>query len=167
LSVAGRILREDVEALKRRLDLADVVSDHTKLQRAGSRMKGLCPFHEEKTPSFHVDPGLGLYHCFGCQEGGDVYTFVQRIERLDFSETVEQLARRVGMELRYEEMSAGRRRELGERSRLVAANQAAVAFFRESLLAGAGQPACTARKTAGGKMLTNSPKGMVPPSARL
>jgi DNA primase len=149
LSVAGRILREDVEALKRRVDLADVVSDHTKLQRAGSRMKGLCPFHEEKTPSFHVDPGLGLYHCFGCQEGGDVYTFVQRIEGLDFSETVEQLARRVGMELRYEEMSAGQRRELGERSRLVAANQAAVAFFRESLLAEAGQPARTYLKERG------------------
>jgi DNA primase len=139
--VAGRILHEDIEALKRRADLADIISDHTKLQRSGSRLKGLCPFHKEKSPSFSVDPALGVYHCFGCQEGGDVYTFLERMEGLSFNEAVEQLARRVGYELRYEEMSASQKRELGERSRLVTVNQAALDFFRGALLSDVGTPA--------------------------
>jgi DNA primase len=139
--VRGRILQEDVEALKRRTDLADVVSDHTKLKRSGARMMGLCPFHQERTPSFSVDPAEGVFHCFGCQVGGDVYTFLQEIEGLTFVEAVEHLARRAGYQLRYEEMSAGQRRALGKRTRLVAAHRAAVDFYRQQLLADVGEPA--------------------------
>lgn len=137
----GRILQEDIEALKRRADLADIVADHTKLKRSGARLKGLCPFHQERTPSFSVDPGEGVFHCFGCQAGGDVYTFLQEMEGLTFVEAVEHLARRTGYELRYEEMSAGQRRALGKRSRLVAANRAAIDFYREQLMSAAGEPA--------------------------
>ncbi|MDX1660104.1 MAG: CHC2 zinc finger domain-containing protein, partial [Nitriliruptorales bacterium] len=80
--MAGRIRRDDIEALRERADIVDVVSDHTKLQRAGSRWKGLCPFHSEKTPSFTVDPAKNLFHCFGCNEGGDIYHFLMKIEGL-------------------------------------------------------------------------------------
>ncbi len=139
--MTGRILQEDVEQLKRRADLADVVSDHTRLQRAGARLKGLCPFHQERTPSFTVDPSKGVYHCFGCGEGGDVYSFLRRIEGLTFIEAVEQLARRVGYDLRYEQLSAGRKRALGERTGLLATCQAASEFFRRQLYGEAGGPA--------------------------
>lgn len=137
----GRILQDDIEQLKQVADLADLVADHTQLKRAGRSLKGRCPLHEERTPSFTVDPGQGVWHCFGCQEGGDIYTFLQRTEGLTFVEAVEHLARRVGYELRYEEMSAGQKRALGERSRLVAANEAAVRFFHDQLLSEAGAPA--------------------------
>src|SRR5688572_10398461 len=73
--VAGRINDEDVRVLRERADLATVVGDYTSLKRTGTRLKGLCPFHEERTPSFTVDPGRGVYHCFGCDDGGDVYAF--------------------------------------------------------------------------------------------
>jgi DNA primase len=139
--VPGRILQEDIEALKRRVDIADVVGDHTNLKRSGARMKGLCPLHEERTPSFSVDPAVGMWHCFGCQEGGDVYTFLERVEGLTFVEAVEHLARRTGYQLRYEEMSAGQKRALGRRTRLVAVNRAAVDFYRDQLLSPVGEPA--------------------------
>ncbi|MBW3664866.1 MAG: DNA primase [Actinobacteria bacterium] len=139
--MAGRIRREDIEALRERVDAADVIGDHTKLTRAGARLKGLCPLHGERTPSFTVDPGQGLWHCFGCQEGGDVFSFLQKVEGLSFVEAVEQLARRVGFQLRYEELSAGEKRALGERSRLVAINATASEFFREQLLTDAGAAA--------------------------
>jgi DNA primase len=139
--VAGRINQDDVQALKERADLAAVVGDHTELKRAGSRLKGLCPFHSEKTPSFTVDPVKGYYHCFGCGEGGDVYSFLMRIQGLDFTEAVEQLARRVGFTLHYEDLSPGQRRALGERSRLVEINQRALEFFRTALLGDEGQVA--------------------------
>ncbi len=139
--MTGRILQEDIEQLKRRADLADVVSDHTRLQRAGARLKGLCPFHQERTPSFTLDPAKGVYHCFGCGEGGDVYSFLQRIEGLTFIEAVEQLARRIGYDLRYEQLSAGKKRALGERTRLVATCRAACEFFRRQLYSAAGAPA--------------------------
>lgn len=145
----GRILQDDIESLKERADIADVVADHTKLKRAGARLKGLCPFHQEKTPSFTVDPGRGVYHCFGCGEGGDVYSFMQKVEGLSFVESVEQLARRTGVQLRYEEMSAGQKRALGQRTRLVAANQAALDFYRAQLLAEIGAPARAYLKARG------------------
>lgn len=147
--MAGRILQEDIEALKRRADLAEIVSDHTRLKRSGARLKGLCPFHQERTPSFTVDPGSGYYHCFGCNAGGDVYTFLEQIEGLTFVESVEAVARRVGYQLRYEELSAGQRRALGERSRLVAANEAAADFYHQLLLSPDGEVARTYLKERG------------------
>ena len=112
-------------------------------------MKGLCPFHSEKTPSFTVDPAKGVWHCFGCSQGGDVYDFLQRIAGLSFTEAVEQLARRTGVTLHYEDLTPGQRRALGERSRLVEINQAAVELFRGWLYADEGAPAREYLKSRG------------------
>lgn len=147
--MAGRIVEEDIEALKRRADIVDIVSDHTQLKRSGSRWKGLCPFHEERTPSFHVDPANNVYHCFGCNAGGDIYTFLEEIEGLNFVEAVEHLARRTGYQLRYEELTPGQKRALGERSRLVAANEAAADYFHRQLVGPDGEPARTYLKERG------------------
>ena len=147
--MAGRIRREDIDALRTQADIVAVVSDHTQLKRAGTRMKGLCPFHSEKTPSFTVDPGQGFFHCFGCGEGGDVYDFLQRISGLSFTEAVEQLARRTGFTLHYENLTPGEKRRLGERSRLVEINQAALELFRGWLYAEEGEAARDYLKSRG------------------
>jgi DNA primase len=131
--VAGRINEEDVQTLRERANLAAVVSDYTTLRRSGSRLRGLCPFHGEKTPSFFVDPARGFFHCFGCDAGGDVYDFLQRVEALTFPEAVERLARLEGVALRYEELSPGQRRALGRRTRLVECLGEANTFFRAQL----------------------------------
>jgi DNA primase len=139
--VAGRILREDVEALRRQADIVQVVGDYTTLKRAGKDFKGLCPFHTERTPSFHVAPGDNFFHCFGCGASGDLYDFLQRIEGLDFPESVESLARRVGYTLRYEELTAKDRRAIGQRTKLVDVTRAALEFFRAQLYADEGSVA--------------------------
>lgn len=145
----GRINEQDIEALRERADLAAVVADYTALKRAGSRLKGLCPFHQEKTPSFTVDPGRGLYHCFGCGEGGTVYTFLQKVEALSFPEAVERLARIVGYELRYSELSPGQRKAQGRRTRLVEAVAEAAAFYAAALRSPDGAPAIAYLATRG------------------
>ena len=91
--MAGRIRAEDIATVKERTSIEDVVRDHVTLRPAGvGSLKGLCPFHDEKTPSFTVRPTVGSYHCFGCGEGGDVISFVQKVEHLTFTESVERLA---------------------------------------------------------------------------
>ncbi len=112
-----------------------MVSAHVTLRNAGSgSMKGLCPFHDEKSPSFHVTPARGYYHCFGCQEGGDVITFVQKIEAVGFTEAVERLAGRYGVELHYvDDGGTAPRRDYGQRTRLLDAHRYATEFYRESL----------------------------------
>ena len=91
--MAGRIRQSDIEELKSRVNIADIVSDHVSLKNAGvGSLKGLCPFHDERSPSFHVRPGVGYYHCFGCGESGDVFSFVQKMDHLSFTETIERLA---------------------------------------------------------------------------
>ena len=147
--MAGRIRRDDIERLRTQADIVAVVSDHTQLKRAGSRMKGLCPFHSEKTPSFTVDPGQGYFHCFGCSEGGDVYDFLQKISGLTFTEAVEQLARRTGFTLHYENLTPGQKRELGKRSRMIEINQAALELFRGWLYSDEGEVARDYLKTRG------------------
>lgn len=137
----GRINDQDIQALRERADLGGVIGDYTSLSRAGARLKGLCPFHAEKTPSFTVDPARGFYHCFGCGEGGDVYSFLQKAEALAFPEAVERLARIVGYELRYEELTPGQRKALGRRTRLTQAVAEAAAFYRSCLQTGEGDPA--------------------------
>ncbi|WP_024355907.1 DNA primase [Leucobacter chironomi] len=126
--MAGRIRASDIEEVKRRTNLADLVGDYVTLKNAGiDSMKGLCPFHDERSPSFHVRPALGYYHCFGCGESGDAFTFLQRMDHLSFSESVERLAARIHYVLTYEE--GGERRQDGpNRARLLAANQAAGAY---------------------------------------
>ncbi|HSA54015.1 MAG TPA: CHC2 zinc finger domain-containing protein, partial [Yinghuangia sp.] len=89
--MAGRIRDEDVKRVREAARIEDVVGEHLQLRNAGGgNLKGLCPFHDEKSPSFNVSPAKGFYHCFGCQEGGDVLDFVQKVEHLTFSETVER-----------------------------------------------------------------------------
>ncbi len=104
------------------------------LKRAGAdSIKGLCPFHDEKSPSFHVRPNHGLFHCFGCGEGGDVYKFLQQIEHIGFVEAVEQMADRIGYQINYEGGGTSVQRDRGTRSRLVAANAAAQEFYAARL----------------------------------
>ncbi len=132
--MAGRIRNDDVARVRDMAGIAEVVGDHVTLRPAGGgSLKGLCPFHEERSPSFHVTPAKGLYHCFGCQVGGDVIDFLERIEHLTFQEAVEKLAGRFGIELRYEDSGAGPRRPQGERTRLLEAHKAAAAYYAEQL----------------------------------
>lgn len=127
--MGGRIRQADVEELKARINIADVVGDYVALKSAGvGSMKGLCPFHDERSPSFHVRPQIGYFHCFGCGESGDVYTFVQKMDHLSFTESIERLAQRINFELHYEEGS-GKPAEGGNRARILAANAAAAEFF--------------------------------------
>lgn len=133
--MAGRIRREDVEAVRERARIEEVVGAHVALKPAGvGSLKGLCPFHDEKSPSFHVRPQVGRYHCFGCGEGGDVIDFVMKVDGLTFNEAVEYLAGRVGLTLRYEEGGAPRPGdEPGRRRRLLDAHKVAEEFYREQL----------------------------------
>ncbi|MGI3786221.1 MAG: DNA primase [Janthinobacterium lividum] len=131
--MAGRINDEDVVAVRDRARIDEIVGSYVALRNAGGgSMKGLCPFHDEKTPSFQVTPARGFFYCFGCGEGGDVITFMMKIDNLSFSEAVERLADRVGIVLRYTEQS-GPRQEPGQRLRLMEANQAAEEFYTEQL----------------------------------
>ncbi len=147
--MAGRILKDDIETLRRQADIVTVVGDYTTLKRAGRSFKGLCPFHTERTPSFTVTPDGNFYHCFGCDASGDIYDFLMRIEGLEFPEAVEALARRSGFPLRYEELSAREQRALGERSRLVDATRAANEFFQATLYTEVGQVARDYLKSRG------------------
>jgi len=132
--VAGRIRDEDVKAVRDAIPIDAVVSEYLQLRPAGGgNLKGLCPFHDEKSPSFQVSPSKGLYHCFGCGEGGDTLAFVMRLDHLSFAEAVERLARQAGITLRYEEGGTGPGRQQGERIRLVEAHRTAAAFFVEQL----------------------------------
>ncbi|MFL6025985.1 MAG: DNA primase [Friedmanniella sp.] len=129
----GRINDDDIAVVRERARIDEVVGSYLALRNAGGgSLKGLCPFHDEKTPSFQVTPSRGFYYCFGCGEGGDVITFMQKIDNLSFAEAVERLADRVGVQLRYTEDS-GPRPEPGLRSRLMEAHQAAAEFFAEQL----------------------------------
>jgi len=131
--VAGRINDDDVATVRERAKIEDVIGSYVTLRNAGGgSLKGLCPFHDEKTPSFQVTPTRGFFYCFGCGEGGDVITFMQKIDNLSFTEAIERLADRVGIQLRYTE-EAGPRPEPGLRMRLMEANQQAAEFFVEQL----------------------------------
>ncbi|GHA47736.1 DNA primase [Streptomyces tauricus] len=132
--MAGRINDEDVKAVRDGVPIDAVVSEYLQLRNAGGgNLKGLCPFHDEKSPSFQVSPSKGLFHCFGCQEGGDTITFVMKVDHLTFSEAVERLAGQAGITLRYEEGGYNPSHQRGERIRLVEAHQAAAKFYVEQL----------------------------------
>ncbi|MFM8824984.1 MAG: DNA primase [Candidatus Nanopelagicus sp.] len=137
--MAGRIKDEDVTYIRDHSPIDDVVSDYVQLKNAGGgQKKGLCPFHDEKSPSFHVTPSKGFFHCFGCQVGGDVIAFIMKLEHLTFTETVERLADRMGYTLRYEAGGVSSGPSIN-RSRLVAANTAASIFYQEQLQLPAAQ----------------------------
>lgn len=127
-----------VEEIKGRLDIVDVLSRYLPLKRAGRNFKALCPFHAEKTPSFIVFPDSGNWHCFGCGQGGDIFSFVARKENLDFGETLRLLAQRAGVELRQERASP---EQDGEHQVLRQCNEAAALFYHSSLLSGVGREA--------------------------
>lgn len=131
--MSGRIRDEDVSYVRDRSPIDEVVGEYVQLKSAGGgQKKGLCPFHDEKSPSFHVTPSKGYFHCFGCQTGGDVIAFIMKMEHLTFTETIERLAERIGYQLTFDQ-SSGTRAPAGQRSRLVAANLAAAIFYQEQL----------------------------------
>ncbi len=133
-NVAGRIRESDIAVVRDRNRIDDIVGEYVSLRRAGGgALKGLCPFHDEKTPSFNVRPTHGTFHCFGCGEGGDVIAFLMKIDHLSFVESVERLAERSGVQLTYEGGMPSRQRDKGTRTRLVDAHKAAAEFYAEQL----------------------------------
>ena len=129
----GRIKEEDVTYIRERSPIDEVVADYVQLKSAGGgQKKGLCPFHDEKSPSFHVTPSKCFFHCFGCQTSGDVISFVMKMDHLSFTETIERLADRLGYQLRYEEGNFTPA-PAGNRSRLIAANALAAKFYQDQL----------------------------------
>ena len=133
--MAGRIREEDIAEVREKARIDDVVSQYVTLKNAGGgSQKGLCPFHDEKSPSFNVNPARGFYHCFGCNESGDVISFLMKIDGLTFGETVERLADKYGVQLRREEGGVQDERPKGpQRNRLIEANRVAQQFYAEQL----------------------------------
>ena len=132
--MAGRIRDEDIAAVRERSPIDEVIGEYLQLRNAGGgSVKGLCPFHDEKTPSFNVTPSRGLWYCHGCGEGGDVIKFVQKIDALSFVEAVEKLAGRAGLELRYEQGGYVPGQEQSQRRRLIDAHRAAAEYYAERL----------------------------------
>jgi DNA primase len=132
--VPGRIRDEDIALVRERSAVDEVIGERLQLRSAGGgSLKGLCPFHDERTPSFNVTPARGLWYCFSCAEGGDVIKFVQRIDNLGFAEAVEHLAARIGIELRYEQGGHVPGQEHTQRRRLIEAHRAAASFYAEQL----------------------------------
>ncbi|NIK60876.1 DNA primase [Kribbella shirazensis] len=133
--MAGRIKEEDIALVRERARIDDVVGSYVTLKNAGGgNLKGLCPFHDEKSPSFNVTPSRGFFYCFGCQEGGDVIDFIQKIDQITFSEAVETLAAKVGIQLRYDDSGAPLQRGPGnQRPRLVEAHKVAAEFYVDQL----------------------------------
>ncbi len=131
----AKIKEEDIETLRERADIVDIVSAYTNLKKSsGHTYKGLCPIHDEKTPSFTVDAARGLVHCFGCQFGGNVYQFIQEKENLSFPDAVEWLARKTGFQLRYEDETPQERKNKGLRPRIFEANRIAAEFYHQQLM---------------------------------
>src|SRR5580693_8666829 len=139
--MAGRIRDEDIALVRERSAIDEVVGEYLQLRSAGGgSLKALCPFHDEKTPSFNVTPARGLWYCFSCAEGGDVIKFVERIDNLSFVESVERLAARAGIDLRYEQGGQVPGREHSQRRRLLEAHKAAAEYYAERLHSPAAAP---------------------------
>jgi DNA primase len=142
--VAGRIRREDIEAVRQAVRIEQIVGERVNLKRAGTgSLSGLCPFHDERTASFHLRPQHGLWHCFGCGEGGDTIAFVMKADALSFTEAVEYLASRFNVPIRYEDSTPGGAdgRSEPKRARLLEANRLAAAFYVEQLAPAEARPA--------------------------
>ena len=148
--MAGRIRDEDITLVRERSPIADVIGEYVQLRNAGGgSLKGLCPFHDERSPSFNVTPARNLFYCFGCGQGGDVIRFVEKIDHLSFNEAVERLAARAGVQLRYEQGGSAPVRQQGQRARLVEAHRLAAEFYA-GLLATSDE-ARTAREFLAGR----------------
>ena len=130
----SRIRESDIAVVRERARIDDVVRDYVNLKSAGGgSLKGLCPFHDERSPSFTVTPARGFFHCFGCQESGDVFTFIRKIEGMSFVESIEKLASKYNVPLHYEEAGAVPDRQAGLKTRLIEAHRAAAAFYSAQL----------------------------------
>ena len=139
--MAGRIRDEDIALVREKSAIDEVVGEYLQLRNAGGgSLKGLCPFHDEKTPSFNVTPARGLWYCFSCANGGDVIKFIQQIDNLSFVESVERLAARAGIDLRYEQGGQVPGREHSQRRRLLEAHKAAAEYYAERLHSPAAAP---------------------------
>ena len=139
--MAGKIRASDIEEVKARVNIADIIGDYVVLKNASvGSLKGLCPFHDEKSPSFNVRPAQGFYHCFGCGEGGDVYKFIQQVDGVSFTEAVEKVAARVGFALTYESGGTNDGGS-GVRNRILEANALAATYFVSQLALDGGAPA--------------------------
>ncbi|ANY05380.1 DNA primase [Pseudonocardia sp. HH130630-07] len=140
--MAGRIRDADITEVRNRTRVEEIVEEYVALRRAGAgSLKGLCPFHDEKSPSFTVRPSHGTFHCFGCGEHGSVIDFVMRMEVIGFPEAVERLAERCGVRLTYEGGGSSVQRDRGTRSRLLEINRKAAEFYAEQLRTPAGRAA--------------------------
>src|ERR1044071_353348 len=122
-----------IDDLKSHADIVTVIQDYVSLKKVGAAYKGLCPFHGEKTPSFHVNRDKGFFHCFGCGVGGDVFKFLELHNKVGFADAVKQLAQRFGMTLPELEQSAARRASTAERETLLKIHESAAAWFRQQL----------------------------------
>src|ERR1035441_2943535 len=146
----GRIRDEDIALVRERSAVEEVVGEYLQLRNAGGgSLKALCPFHDEKTPSFNVTPARGLWYCFSCSEGGDVISFVQKIDSLSFTEAVERLAARAGIDLRYEQGGQVPGQEQSKRRRIIEAHRAAAGLAGAPTsppLGGGGGPGAAARR---------------------
>ncbi len=135
------IREEDIDEVRDRVDIVDIISSYVQLKKAGRLFKGLCPFHNEKTPSFTVDPEKQLFHCFGCGEGGNIYTFVMKTERMDFPDAVRYLADRAGYTLRIEEKTRDRQADQSKLARLYDLNKRAMEYFEKTIETQQGEAA--------------------------
>ena len=130
----GRIPEEKIQEIKDRIDIVEVVSNYLPLKRSGVNNQGLCPFHQEKTPSFNVNSARQIFHCFGCGAGGNVFSFLMRMEGLSFPDAVKRLGEKAGVEVEEEEVSPGEIRRRESRERLARINEVAGRFYHRLLL---------------------------------
>ncbi len=166
----ARIKDESVERVKAVMEIVPLVEDVVRLRKAGSTYKGLCPFHQERTPSFTVSPARGTFKCFGCGEGGDAITFVEKTENVDFVGAIELLARRFGVELEYEEASPEQEQKRRHEDRLRALLERAAEFYSRVLWesdAGAGAREYLASRELGDEICREFRLGYAPGGARL
>ncbi|MEA2551385.1 MAG: primase, partial [Actinomycetota bacterium] len=135
--MAGRIRQDDIDQVKERTNMVALVGQYLSLKKSGhDSMSGLCPFHQEKTPSFSVSPSKQVFYCFGCGKGGDAITFLRELEHLTYVEAVERLAQQAGVTLRYEGDSPAERRAAQRRAALIGANEEAAGLFATMLTDG-------------------------------
>jgi len=145
----GLFPQQFIDDLRTQANILQIVQEHVPLKRAGTSYKGNCPFHSEKTPSFHVHPDKGFFHCFGCGVGGDVIKFVELQEKVGFQEAVRMLAQKVGLSLpETENTSDDARRDAALRESLLKVHEIAAQYFRDGLAA-----------PAGGRALVNACRG--------
>src|SRR6187200_2226563 len=127
-----------IDDLRLQANIVQVVQEYVPLKKAGATYKGNCPFHSEKTPSFHVDPDKGFFHCFGCNVGGDVFKFLELHEKIGFQDAVRMLAQKFGLTVPETADSDDDRRDAGLRESLLKVHEVAAAYFREQLAGPAG-----------------------------